>query len=448
MQRLYLGAKVVSGVVWYLNNELFAFPPAATLPHAPGMVLSPTSPRQRILPFVNKSGETIPPFAAIKLRLARAGETAEHHGYKPDQDDDPFVVFNGPTEVAADQSSSCTADYPLWAMYNPVDGTPANGESLGTRAGYWQLHRGYEGFLVWGGADGEKVYVQSDVTCRESGGDQYYYSGGKKPNPRYLAVCFPCSPAISLPSVIHANHEGTISHDGGVTLKRWNGGWYNPVPWLPTWLSETSGLTSSGWYSELIEDQVCPVSQNFDFLDSGGNPYNIEADYIDTYYTQYTLIGCTLYWTQLYNRVGSFTRTSLSVPPLEPPVTIDLSDDGIEVEAVVHRMQGEPCTTTCTPFSSIFSLSYGPFPPPDGGKIQYSCPLVEDVWPTFITPTTYFPETVGTCVSAVASGNKVTFVEPSPSDPDLEYWEPPPYKDLPGFDMGGFDNGAFQGEDL
>lgn len=277
MQRLYLGAKVVSGVVWYLSNELFAFPPAAPLPHALGMVLSPTSPRQRILPFVNKSGETIPPFGAIKLKLARAGETAEHHGYKPDKDDDPFVVFNGPTEVAADQASSCTADHPLWAMYNPVDGTPANGESLGTRAGYWQLYRGYEGFLVWGGADGEKVYVQSDVTCREVGsGNGGLYSGySTNSGPRLPNGCAgcPCCPCVCWWAT---RWHKTLTKESGLVgpIAPLNPDPLPPGQWLLTSndLVVNDTLPEWGYLGDYASEEGHCAITGIIFIDDDGNP--------------------------------------------------------------------------------------------------------------------------------------------------------------------------------
>jgi hypothetical protein len=285
-----------------------------------GLVLSPFAAQQRILPFMNKSGERVPPHAVVKLKRSRAGKS--HHGYKPDKDDDPFVVFNGQFEVEPDGDGYATVDYPLWARYNAADGDPTNGESLGTRAGFWELHRGYEGFLVWGGADGEKVYVQSDVTCRESGGDQYYYSsyyGGYGPNPRYVINC--CGATTNLSSVLIMNHGGSLTHDRGMTLRRWNGGYDNPVPWHPRYLTEfliggsPPPFTVAAWYSDFIEFMTSgPVTLTLT-VDSGTEVSDFTWEIVDTwwvYYSAFAYAQCFGTFNQVFRRTGTVTRVTFN----------------------------------------------------------------------------------------------------------------------------------------
>ena len=199
--------------------------------HGGGLILSPFASQQRLLTYKNKSGEVVPPYAAVKLKKSRAGEATAHQGYKPDKDDDPFVVFNGPFAVQPEESGFSTADYPLWAALADGDGTPDNGESLGTRAGNWELHRGYEGFLVWGGADNGRVFVQIDVTCRETGGAGGYY---------YDVFENPCC-GLPLPRTLCANHIDSTSHDGGITLDFWNA-----LPADRPTVSSASGVDDDG----------------------------------------------------------------------------------------------------------------------------------------------------------------------------------------------------------
>ena len=105
---------------------------------------------QRFGSFINTEAESIPAYAAMEV----VGVDKEDTLYvrKPTKDDDPNVLLNGSSVVPANGSGRITNHLPTWAYYHDADGTPANAESLGTRAGYWELFRGYEGFLVWGGA--------------------------------------------------------------------------------------------------------------------------------------------------------------------------------------------------------------------------------------------------------------------------------------------------------
>lgn len=209
----------------------------------PPLILPPSRPelvvQQRWISVKNISGEDIPAFAAME-RVGVDG-SGRWHVRKPTRDDHPSAYLNGGARIPKDGNGIGTRDFPTWAMYGPDDGTPSNGESLGTRDGFWELYRGYEGFLVWGGADGEKVYVQSDLTCRENGTgygyDYYLYEN-------------PCC-GLPLPRTICANHIGSTSHDGGVELHYWNASGYlpsapkfnyesvdhlggiNPPPWIP-----------------------------------------------------------------------------------------------------------------------------------------------------------------------------------------------------------------------
>lgn len=142
----------------------------------PALILPPPFPDlardQRWKLAKNISGEDIPAFAAVER--VSVDNQGTWYVQKPTRDDHPSAYLNAGARITKDGHGIVTRDFPAWAYYNAADGDPENGESIGTRSGFWQLHRGYEGFLVWGGADGKKVLVQSDLTCRELSDGGYY----------------------------------------------------------------------------------------------------------------------------------------------------------------------------------------------------------------------------------------------------------------------------------
>lgn len=132
--------------------------------------------RQRFTDFVNISGEEIPAYAALEIVSVDSDLTV--YVTKPTKNDANFVLINGRTRVPVGEGGSCTNHMPTWAYYNAEDGEPENGDTLGTRAGFWSLHLGYEGFLVWGGVHNNIVFVQRDMMCREEGGGYYQTERG------------------------------------------------------------------------------------------------------------------------------------------------------------------------------------------------------------------------------------------------------------------------------
>lgn len=145
---------------------------------------------QRPLTFINLSSEIMPPFAAMQIRAVDLDGT--HYVQKPDADDLPpqKVFLNGPTSVKPNGSGTAQNSIPYRAMFSLGDGPTDNRESVGTRAGFWELYRGFEGFLVRGmplETVGE-IVVQPDVTCRELVSGVYYGSGGS-PYQRCVKCC-------------------------------------------------------------------------------------------------------------------------------------------------------------------------------------------------------------------------------------------------------------------
>jgi hypothetical protein len=144
----------------------------------------------------NPGPEEIPAHAAVEWSVVNADGAFVLR--KPDKDDSPSAFFNTETAIPVNGNGYITKHLPSWALYHAADGNPTNGESLGTRAGFWELYRGYEGFIVWGGADGEKVYVQSDLTCRDLSAGGYY---GYYPTRKVIGCCCSwCNGCPSLPT--------------------------------------------------------------------------------------------------------------------------------------------------------------------------------------------------------------------------------------------------------
>lgn len=126
----------------------------------------------RWLPARNNGTDNIPPGAAV-----------ERMGYdlygnilvrRPTTDNSATAYINSDAWIMAANNNNGTAgvgvvtnDFPAVAKLNTGDGIPANGEYLGTRAGYFELFRGYTGFIAWGGGsyDPEKIVVQRDSDC-------------------------------------------------------------------------------------------------------------------------------------------------------------------------------------------------------------------------------------------------------------------------------------------
>ncbi len=149
---------------------------------------------QRPITFINLSSETVPPYAAMQIRSVDLNDT--YYIQKPDADDlsPQKVILNGPTSVKPNGSGTAQGSIPYRAMFNLDDGPTDNRESVGTRAGFWSLYLGFEGFLVRGQPDeaiGE-IVVQPNLTCRELVDGRYYYYGSGTPPPDRCVKCCGC----------------------------------------------------------------------------------------------------------------------------------------------------------------------------------------------------------------------------------------------------------------
>lgn len=138
---------------------------------------------QRWMTVLNMSGEVIPAWSALEPYGVNGDGVILVR--KPTVDDSPTAMLSSGSVIGIGDYGVGTNHMATWAYFHAADGTPAVGESLGTRSGQWKLYRGYEGFLVWGGsnsytAGGNIIMVQRDVTCRNlsSGTYGYLYGSG------------------------------------------------------------------------------------------------------------------------------------------------------------------------------------------------------------------------------------------------------------------------------
>lgn len=121
----------------------------------------------------NVSGEEIPARAAMEP-VSRSAD-----GYinvtKPNINDSGSALINGDHAIPVNAHGFGSYNWPIRAKYNTSETPAVNGQSIGTRAGYWELYPGYEGFLVWGRKDSGTYVVQRNVTCRTLTSGGYYY---------------------------------------------------------------------------------------------------------------------------------------------------------------------------------------------------------------------------------------------------------------------------------
>lgn len=134
--------------------------------------------KHRWIPVRNVSGEEIPARAAMEP-VSRSAD-----GYinvtKPNINDSGSALINGDHAIPVNAHGFGSYNWPIRAKYNTSETPAVNGQSIGTRAGYWELYPGYEGFLVWGMRDSGTYVVQRNVTCRTltSGAYGYLYGSG------------------------------------------------------------------------------------------------------------------------------------------------------------------------------------------------------------------------------------------------------------------------------
>lgn len=99
--------------------------------------------------FKNDSGETIPPFACMRVKGVEAlsGNRIAIKMGKPDTYGSQLSHYiNGPIEVANGKYGSCTNVFP--AIVKAGSGTLTNGTLWGPRSGGWTIEKETGGFVV------------------------------------------------------------------------------------------------------------------------------------------------------------------------------------------------------------------------------------------------------------------------------------------------------------
>jgi hypothetical protein len=121
----------------------------------------------------------IPAFGVVEPSGVSAGQFTGIAVSRPIHDDSPQAYIVGPSGSATTGNPlGVSNDYPLPALYEASDGTPAPGERWGAKNGTFKLRKGYEGFLIIGGVDATRgtVVVERDPSCPQSSpGSPYYY---------------------------------------------------------------------------------------------------------------------------------------------------------------------------------------------------------------------------------------------------------------------------------
>lgn len=123
----------------------------------------------RWLAFRNDSGETIPPFAVLRITgVVTIEGRAVLTVAKPNADGGTFYAVNGAVSVVSGGYGSCTRDAPCMAACDDSV-TPSVGEEWGVMSASWELQRGYGGYRVIGVETGDNdraLVVRSDDIVR------------------------------------------------------------------------------------------------------------------------------------------------------------------------------------------------------------------------------------------------------------------------------------------
>lgn len=111
--------------------------------------------------FYNESGETIPPFACLRIigATTRNNRTVIRVGKPNTYGAQYHHRFNGPTQVTAGTYGVCTIGPHVTALYETADGTPAFGERWGPRDATWKLKKHTGGFQIVGNVDSNNGLV-------------------------------------------------------------------------------------------------------------------------------------------------------------------------------------------------------------------------------------------------------------------------------------------------
>jgi len=254
----------------------------------------------RRLPVINNTAEDCPVYGACEI--SRPDENGVYQLRKPDKDDSGTAYINTESVIKANGGRGYVCrQTPTWALYHAADGDPDNRESIGTRSGFWELHRGYEGFIVIGGADGTKVYVERDVTCRDlvSGGYYGYYPAGRPAsNP---SDCPSCPGGIG-PSQIIVDVLFSGSCSGNYTIDEHATGTFLSFSCTsagivePVCLPPTAPSSHRSKIQSVVEEHSCFSNVTITYTHVGGNVFVPDVS---------TLHGCKLhFYGKMCNSLG------------------------------------------------------------------------------------------------------------------------------------------------
>jgi len=125
--------------IWNLNGVFPIIPPVQTTGFR----------------FKNETESTIPPYGVIRLNGMVSGSTTLLSGKKPNTFGSQYRHFiNGSQSVAVNSTGICYNNWgKIKAAYNPLDGTPVQGEAWGPRADSFLLHKDTGGFQIFGRVD-------------------------------------------------------------------------------------------------------------------------------------------------------------------------------------------------------------------------------------------------------------------------------------------------------
>lgn len=101
------------------------------------------------LPFRNDSGETVPPYAVMRVTGTETvhGQTILTIG-KPDGSNQNWYAINGPGQIAANSIAGCTLSPS--AIIRVESGTPSNGDEWGPSSGNWGIGSSGSRFFIFG----------------------------------------------------------------------------------------------------------------------------------------------------------------------------------------------------------------------------------------------------------------------------------------------------------
>jgi len=167
--------------------------------------------------------------------------------------------------------------------------------------------------------------LKNDIrNCCCGGGSS---SGSGTPiNPTYPLSCCPSGQSVNLSSVLLMNHLGSITHNRGVTLRRWNGGLAKYVPWIPI-LAQVGDQNNPGvsviptaWYSDFIEHMTSGFRTIVTTAEDTNFTYVTTYVIKDTWHVYYTafynfnpnipnsITACAADFAQTFRREGSAVR--------------------------------------------------------------------------------------------------------------------------------------------